>query len=858
MVLLCGFPGLGVKNFALEILDRVKRKNKNFITMTLEQDRDKNNGEFRLQGSKGKSKNLADLIADSKSPSQALYVIENAHEMDKSTWDTVQNLALQGETFLLLCEENPTELEGSFLDIFRYDLRELPSWYFPVFLEEYTNQLLSQGFILAELSDSKLIHRITGGHLGLIESFFRKLSTGAQSCEDILQENSDLWNEANELVKTALNKLPPSALGLLQVLACFQTRVPLSALKSIHLESGSLRESLELLSKTNMIQRDSGSSYSVPDFIRNYFKRNPAKGSGQGHHDQCYQCLQDVTESHLRLEAFTHLNKVNSRDAIAFLENYFQETPFPEPLHRALECLDLALENDSNNQTFRFAKARVLHQMDRQQEALAELELVQPLKGSELTSLKGTILLHSDWALALPFLEDALKSIKPDEFRLRAEIIASIGGYYLNSGDHKRAKEKLQEGLELVREHHLDQALLARYLVSLNQLCLLLNAQQDADSYAQEILEIDARSLDLYTNALAGRQVEIEMERRSWDRTEDFLLQMRTRAASAGDGKVLGDYHFLYGIYSQLRGNGKDAIEHHRLSMALYRECGAKQRSIVAHSYLISAVLEEERLGDVDHLLKEFKDRAYGDYLPKANVRMLFYQTMLAALTDQPASMERSLEELSDQEEGHTLTRELLLFFSGYLFQKILNPWGATNFEYQPPKELVPLYSDLLKLHFEKIEKRFVCCTNRNGVWQALSRSSVETEMERLQQYDLFFDYTRDYYWEREQGEVPLEKSRVLQLIFLILCFVPGRRYSLEQIYEAVWQKKYNEELDEPTVRVAVNRLKKRIEINKDQYIGQGLLDGTFYLKSEVRFCLIIPEDEISHFRNVMEKLNVG
>ena len=131
------------------------------------------------------------------------------------------------------------------------------------------------------------------------------------------------------------------------------------------------------------------------------------------------------------------------------------------------------------------------------------------------------------------------------------------------------------------------------------------------------------------------------------------------------------------------------------------------------------------------------------------------------------------------------------------------------------------------------------------------------SEMKRLQQYDLFFDYTRDYYWEKEQGEVPLEKSRVLQLIFLILCFVPGRRYSLEQIYEAVWQKKYNEELDEPTVRVAVNRLKKRVEINKDQYIGQGLLDGTFYLKSEVRFCLVIPEDEISHFRSVMEKLNV-
>lgn len=857
MVLLCGFPGLGLKSFSLEVFDRVRSKQKSFNVIGLKLIKEKSGDKFQLPGSKTKKENLSDLIVEAKAPSPSLFVIENANEMDKSSWDEMQKLALQGETFLLLCEENPIELEGSFLEVYRYDLRELPSWYFPVFLEEYSNKLKSQGFVLTNLADSQSIHYVTGGHIGLIESFFRKLSVGSQSCEDVVQENGDLWNEANQLVKSAVDKLPSSAFELLKILASFKTRVPLSALKAIKLKSGTLRESLELLAKNNMIQRDAGSSYAVPDFIRNYFRRSPDRTNELKDHEQCFQCLKDATESHLRLEAFIHYNHINPKESISFLEKYFQDTPYPEPLHRALECLNLGLQTEDTNQIFRFAKARVLHQMDRQQEALEELEKIHPSQGAELASLKGTILLHSDWAVALPYLEDALNASKPNEFRLRAEIIASIGGYYLNSGDLKTAKEKLQKGLELVRTHHLDKALLARYLVSLNQLCLILNAQQDADSYAQEILEIEADSLDLYTNALAGRQVEIEMERRSWDRTLDFLLAMRTRAASAGDGKVLGDYHFLCGLYSQLRGNGKDAIEHHRLSMSLYRECSARQRSIVAHSYLISAVLEEERLNDVDHLLKEFQDRAYGDYLPKANVRILFYQAMLAALTDQPASVERWLEELSNQEEGHTLTRELLLFFSGYLQQKILNPWGATNFEYQPPKELVPLYSDLLKLHFEKIEKRFVCCTNRNGLWQALSRSSVETEMKRLQQYDLFFDYTRDYYWEKEQGEVPLEKSRVLQLIFLILCFVPGRRYSLEQIYEAVWQKKYNEELDEPTVRVAVNRLKKRVEINKDQYIGQGLLDGTFYLKSEVRFCLVIPEDEISHFRSVMEKLNV-
>lgn len=758
---------------------------------------------------------------------------------------------------MILCNENPLGLEGSFLDLFRYDLRELPYWYFPVFLEEYSTRMKNQGFQLASLPTTVAIHKITGGHLGLIESFFRKLSAGTQSSEEILSENGELWNEADQLVQSSLEKIPQTSLELLRTLSAFRTRVPLSVITSISSDGTSLKERLEPLVSRNLVHRDSGSSYSTPDFVRNYFVRNPSAPDQEQLHSQCFQCLESSTESDLSLEAFTHLYQFDPEKSIPFLEGYFQAHPYPQPLYKALICLDLALKTKPKNQNLQFARARVLHQMDRQQEALEQLEKITPDESSEGLTLKGTILLHSDWAQALPCLEKALENLKEGEHRLRAEIIASVGGYYLNAGDLKRSKEQLETGLVLVRTHQLEQALLARYLVGLNQVCLRLNAQQEADIYAQEILEMEPDSLDLYTSSLAGRQIEIEMERRSWDRALQFLLQMRTRAASVEDRKALGDYHFLFGLYSQLRGNGIDAIEHHRLSMALYRECGAKQRSIVAHSYLISAVLEEERLEDMDELLAEFRARAYGDFLPKANVRILFYQAMLAAMTDQPASLERWIEELSNQDEGHTLTRELLLFFSGYLYQKILNPWGATDFEYQPPKELVPLYSELLKLHFEKIEKRFVCCTNRNGTWQALSRSSVGMELERLQQYDLFFDYTRDFYWEREQGEVPLEKSRVLQLIFLILCFVPGRRYTLEQIYEAVWQKKYHEELDEPTVRVAINRLKKRIEETKDRYIGQGLLDGTFYLKSEVRFCLVIPEDEISHFRSVMEKLNV-
>ena len=858
LVLICGFSGLGKKTFARRILKQIQIGKPDFQYVEIDAEPDNAELFFKTAGGKGKSKSLRGIYSELKHGSECpLMVLPNACLLNPESWSELRTISIQGGRFLLLANEDPKVSEGSYLDFFRYELREVPIWYFPVFLEEYSRQLSDQGFQLGSLPEPSSAHKVTGGHIGLIDSFFRKLASGINSAEEILKENEELNREASNLVSLPLSQLSDQSLNLLNLLSFYQSKVPLSVISSLMSDPAEFKTSFEPLVSTHLVTRESGSYYCVPDFIRNYLStRDSSQESRKTFHHLCFESLETSRESALRIEAFFHLHHVDENKSVSFLESFFQDTAYPEPLHKALNSVNLALETEPSNKILKLARARVLHQMDRQEEALDELNSQACDQSAESLNLKGTILLHSNWNQSLQYLNNALDATGENEHRLRAAILASLGGYHLNAGSLKESRDILIEGLKLVRENQLESALLARYLVSLNLVSLRLNAQQDADAYAQEILEIEPESLDLYTSALAGRRIEIEMERRSWDKALQYLQDLRARAASAGDRKALGDYHFLMGLYSQLRGNGQDAISHHRVSMALYRDSGAIQRSIVAHSYLLSVALEEEQLDDIDDLLASFRDRAQSDPLPKANVRALFYQVILAALTDQPDSLQRWIEELSVLEGAHVMTKELLLFFSGYLYQKIKNPWGATNFDYQPPKELVPLFSELLGLHFEKIEKRFVCCTNRNGTWQALSRTSVDTERARLQQYDLFFDFTRDFYWEREQGEIPLEKSRVLQLIFLILCFIPGKRYSLEKMFEAVWQKDYNEELDEPTVRVAINRLKKRIEKTKDRYIGQGLLDGTFYLKSEVRFCLVIPEDEISHFRTTMEKFS--
>jgi len=154
-----------------------------------------------------------------------------------------------------------------------------------------------------------------------------------------------------------------------------------------------------------------------------------------------------------------------------------------------------------------------------------------------------------------------------------------------------------------------------------------------------------------------------------------------------------------------------------------------------------------------------------------------------------------------------------------------------------------------------RLEEHFDHCACVNGNWNAVSGNTLRELREAFQDYDLFFDFTRNVFWETESKSLGLEKSRVSQLLFLILAFSRESRFELSQLFEAAYEKDYEPELDEPTIRVAMNRMKKRIEPQKDKYIAVGISDGKYHLRSQTRYLILLPDTEISHFRDLMERV---
>lgn len=194
-------------------------------------------------------------------------------------------------------------------------------------------------------------------------------------------------------------------------------------------------------------------------------------------------------------------------------------------------------------------------------------------------------------------------------------------------------------------------------------------------------------------------------------------------------------------------------------------------------------------------------------------------------------------------------------FYAGYLIQKITNPWDVTNFDMVPIVQQSPISYQSLLIHMHRLELQFGCCVCVNGKWNTVSKAKLRELSSMMGDFDLYFDFNRLIFQERVIGETGLDKSRVSQLIFLILVFARGQRYSLEQLFTGIHNQTYNAEVDEPTIRVAVSRMKKRLELEKDQYIAVGLSDGRYHLRDQTRYLVVLPDTEVAHFRTVIDRV---
>ncbi len=259
-----------------------------------------------------------------------------------------------------------------------------------------------------------------------------------------------------------------------------------------------------------------------------------------------------------------------------------------------------------------------------------------------------------------------------------------------------------------------------------------------------------------------------------------------------------------------------------------------------------------DRFADYGKRMAEFNHSAFS-YEYKFETG--FNQFVSACIEGNTDEAQNHLSVLSSIESKVHPSHIFRSFYAGYLLQKIVNPWDVTNFDMIPIVQQSPISYQSLKVHMQRLELQFGCCVCVNGQWNTVSKAKLRELSSTMGEFDLYFDFNRLLFHERALGETGLDKSRVSQLIFLILVFARGQRYSLEQLFTGIHNQNYNAEVDEPTIRVAVSRMKKRLEVEKDQYIAVGLSDGKYHLRDQTRYLVVLPDTEVAHFRSVIDRV---
>lgn len=208
-----------------------------------------------------------------------------------------------------------------------------------------------------------------------------------------------------------------------------------------------------------------------------------------------------------------------------------------------------------------------------------------------------------------------------------------------------------------------------------------------------------------------------------------------------------------------------------------------------------------------------------------------------------------TLEKLEASDTSHLVGHYLL--FLGYLEQKVNSPWTYIRFNSANNSALMGLIPPGLDFLFGEIDRRFCLCFNRNGQLEVSHRYELEKEYVQQLRYDLFFDFHNERYYEKDLGLLKIEKSRITLILFCLLAFFPGRRFSWMELYEAIYRKSYNADLDEGTIRMAVTRMKKALEPSDESYFGISLVNQELYLKASTKYCVIIPDEEIQEINQL-------
>jgi len=464
-------------------------------------------------------------------------------------------------------------------------------------------------------------------------------------------------------------------------------------------------------------------------------------------------------------------------------------------------------------------KGRIFYEYGNAAKALDYLQVPENLSKIEIAWIQSfrakTILFQGDPNTAKSILEEILSQSPGAE--LEAACLSTLASCHLSQQNFESSKKYLLEASRISQQMGYTDLY---GLLLVNQNISSSPESQTEQETRQEILSSNPHLFSANQTKLFYRKTEILILEGHLEEGFEQVHSLLVQATNRHEHQKLG-HAFLYaGIIYFLRERMDESLWCFQHSTEFFEITKDTSRSrLTCFLSILCQVLAQDwkqtraLLGDLEHKFKAPRNHFLHSLIERMQGRS-------------PRWPEIHQLQPWEQELYHMLSH--------------LEPplcWPCFS-EGVGPKELL----NLILVHFsKKIRDAMVYVRWDQGGAVLIPSKMVQTGSRDKDQYDIVLNLVTEEFWEKSRGELKMSRKRNLLALFMAFLNRPSQYLSSEYLYRTLWEKPFDSEVDEPVVRMAINRLKKEIEPKSTEkhYIARHLMEPSYCLLPSKR-CLLV------------------
>lgn len=637
---------------------------------------------------------------------------------------------------------------------------------------------------LSDLRELELYHRdrlltTCAGHPALVKEYllgFRELEGSSLSFDA-----SSLAQKCDDIVRVSIASLGEKAHDLLLHLSFWDLPIGFgTALEELLPEIGNQEHFLEL--KQNALLEKSGPShYRVQPLIARYFQSLDKKK------------LEGPRRSLVENSKNSAVNAVSQ-------ENLAQRILLGESVEQECEDLFCSLEGVENpNRVIKAIEHNVSNNSLWQDRLRGRLIYETGVLGSVEDCLRVAednnfwvralaarlALIEGDKERAREEISQLIKEC--EETSLKALLYSTLASALFSLADSRGGKVALEKSHELCLAHGFDDL---RALVLVNRNVSSERNSEEQELTSREILNWGGSLYSANQTKLFYRKTEILIEKNQLHEAFAQVQSLLVQGSFRNENQKLA-HAFLYGgIVLFLLRRTAESLWTLQRAQEFFSFVGDKSRARLSHRLSLFPLT---LMGRVEEARKRLNLLEQSIHPEAKQLEFPFFHALLERLQgNMPVWPEE--DGLKDWQKTllHTLARS-----------KPPLSWPV-RYDLNQSQTLNPV---------NKMENQFAqrLCENLTSVhWttQGPRIMPMENQDQRTyltDQFELILDLENEVFLDRERGELKLGRKKNLLALFLMFLQHPGEYLSSEYLFECLWNKRYDSEVDEPVVRMAIN-----------------------------------------------------